>query len=107
MIKPILKDIFLFYFYHGMCSNNYFEYDTFYNPFILGFCRNLLALAFIYANRKKGFKYIKMKYLQIKHPQSIFPRFLTWLNSKTELLDLIWKHFLGILGNEIIPAKSM
>ena len=56
MIKPILKDIFLFYFYHGMCSNNYFEYDTFYNPFILGFCRNLLALAFIYANRKKGFK---------------------------------------------------
>ena len=26
MIKPILM---LFFFYHGVCSNNYFEYDTF------------------------------------------------------------------------------
>ena len=35
---------------------------------------------------------VKLIYLQIKHPQSIFIRFLTLvLNSKTELLDLIWK----------------
>ena len=31
MIKPILRG----FFYHGVCSNNYFEYDTFYNSFIL------------------------------------------------------------------------
>ena len=31
----------------------------------------------------------KLVYLQIKHPQSIFPKFLILvLNSKTELLDL-------------------
>ena len=31
---------------------------------------------------------VKLVYLQIKHPQSIFPRFLILvLNSKTELLD--------------------
>ena len=35
MIKPILKVSFMFYFYHGVCSNNYFEYDTFYNSFIV------------------------------------------------------------------------
>ena len=28
MIKPILRGFFMFYFYHGVCSNNYFEYDT-------------------------------------------------------------------------------
>ena len=51
---------------------------------------------------------VKLIYLQIKHPQSIFLRFLTLvLNMKTELLDLIWKQFLEVLGNEIIPAKSM
>ena len=27
MIKPILR--FFGFFYHGVCSNNYFEYDTF------------------------------------------------------------------------------
>ena len=33
---------------------------------------------------------VKLFYLQIKHPQSRFPRFLILvLNSKTELLDLI------------------
>ena len=32
---------------------------------------------------------VKLVYLQIKHPQSIFPRFfILVLNSKTELLDL-------------------
>ena len=51
---------------------------------------------------------VKLIYLQIKYPQSIFIRFLTLvLNSKTELLDLIWKQFLEVLGNQIIPAKSM
>ena len=51
---------------------------------------------------------IKVTYLQTKHPQSIFPILLTLvLNSKTELLDLIWKQFLEVSGNEIIPAKSM
>ena len=55
MIKSILKDtsfFFMFYFYHGVCRNNYFEYDTFYNSFILEFCWNLLALATIYTNGK-------------------------------------------------------
>ena len=54
MTKPILKDtnFFLFYFYRGVYRNNYFEYDTFYNSFILGFCWNLLALAIIYTNGK-------------------------------------------------------
>ena len=33
MIKPILRGFFKFY--HGVCINNYFEYDTFYNPFIV------------------------------------------------------------------------
>ena len=28
MIKPILR-FFFFFFNHGVCSNNYFEYDTF------------------------------------------------------------------------------
>ena len=42
----------MFYFYHGVCNNNYFEYDTFYNSFILGFYWNLLALAIIYTNGK-------------------------------------------------------
>ena len=33
---------------------------------------------------------VKLVYLKIKHPQSIFPRFLILvLNSKTELLDLV------------------
>ena len=32
---------------------------------------------------------VKLIYMQIKHPQSVFPRFLILvLNSKTELLDL-------------------
>ena len=32
---------------------------------------------------------VKRTYLQIKHPQSIFPRFLTLVSySKTELMDL-------------------
>ena len=35
MIKPTLKVYFMFYFYHGECSNNYFENDTFYNSFIV------------------------------------------------------------------------
>ena len=54
MIKPFLKDTisFMFYFYDGVCSNNYFEYDTFCNSFILGFCWNLLGLAIIYTNGK-------------------------------------------------------
>ena len=51
MIKHIQVS-FMFYFYHGVCINNYFEYDTFYNSFILGFCWNLLALAIIYTNGK-------------------------------------------------------
>ena len=42
MIKRILRVSFMFYFYHGECSNNYFEYDTFYNSFIVWFCWNLL-----------------------------------------------------------------
>ena len=31
MIKPMVKDtnFFYVYFYHGVCSNNYFEYNTF------------------------------------------------------------------------------
>ena len=28
MIKPMLR-LFFFLFYHGVCSNRYFEYDTF------------------------------------------------------------------------------
>ena len=55
MIKPILRGFFMFYFYHGVCSNNYFEYDTFIeydNSFIVWFCWNLLALANIYTNGK-------------------------------------------------------
>ena len=54
MIKSILKDLSFFYvlLYHGVCSNNYFEYDTFYKSFNLGFCRNLLALAIIYTHGK-------------------------------------------------------
>ena len=43
---------FTFYFYHGVCSNTYFEYDTFYNSFIVWFCWNLLALAIICTNGK-------------------------------------------------------
>ena len=35
MIRPILKVSFMFYFYNGVCSNNFFECDTFYNPFIV------------------------------------------------------------------------
>ena len=51
---------------------------------------------------------VKLIYLQIKHRQSKFPRFSTLvLSSKTELLDLIFKQFFEILGNEIVPAKSM
>ena len=54
MIKPILKDASFFYVFllYGVCRNNYFEYDTFYDSFILGFCWNLLALAIIYTNGK-------------------------------------------------------
>ena len=33
--------------YHEVCSNNYFEYDTFYDSFIVWFCWHLLALAII------------------------------------------------------------
>ena len=47
-----LQVSFMFYFYYGVLSNNYFEYDTFYNSFILGFCWNLLALAIININAK-------------------------------------------------------
>ena len=40
-----------------------------------------------YTNNKLNI--VKLVYLQVKHPQSIFPRFLILvLNSKTELLDL-------------------
>ena len=54
MIKSILKDTSFFYvlLYHGVCSNNYLEYDSFYKYFILGFCWNLLASAIIYTNGK-------------------------------------------------------
>ena len=54
MIKPISKDkvSFMFYFYHGVCSDNYFQYDTFYKSFDLRFCWNLLALTIIYTNGK-------------------------------------------------------
>ena len=38
MIRPVLKVSFMFYFYNGVCSNNFFECDTFYNPFIVWFC---------------------------------------------------------------------
>ena len=31
MIKPILRG----FFYHGVCSNNSFEYDTFNNSFVV------------------------------------------------------------------------
>ena len=48
----------LFYFSHGGCSNNYFEYDTFCNSFIVWFCWNLLALAIIYTSGKERFKEI-------------------------------------------------
>ena len=41
---------FMFYFHHGLCSNNYFEYDTFYNSFIV-FCWNLVDLDVIYTYR--------------------------------------------------------
>ena len=38
----------------------------------------------------KGNTAVKLNYLQIKHPQSIFSGFLTLvLNSKTERLDLV------------------
>ena len=41
-----------------------------------------------YTNNKMNIV-IKLVYLQIKHPESIYPRFLILvLNSKTELLDL-------------------
>ena len=58
MIKSTRKDTSFFYvlLYHEVCSNNCFEYDTFYKSFILGFCWNLLTLATIYTNGKKGFK---------------------------------------------------
>ena len=54
MVKSILKDTSFFYvlLYHGVCSYYYFEYDTFYKSFILGFCWNLVALAIIYTNGK-------------------------------------------------------
>ena len=43
---------------------------------------------FNYTNNKLNIVF-KLVYLQIKHPQSIFPRFLILvLNSKIELLDL-------------------
>ena len=43
---------------------------------------------------------VKLTYLQIKHPQSIFPRFLTLvLYSKTELMDLLY------LSRKIIQYK--
>ena len=35
MIKPILRVFLYFTFHHAVCSNNYFEYDTFYNSFIV------------------------------------------------------------------------
>ena len=48
MIKPILKDtrFFYVYFYHGVCSNNYFEYDIFYNFMIYDLCF-MISLEFI------------------------------------------------------------
>ena len=52
MIKLIFKDTIFFYVLLLSWSNNYFEYDTVYNSFILGFCWNLLALAIIYNNGK-------------------------------------------------------
>ena len=42
----------MFHFYHRVCSNNYFEYNTFYNSFIVWLCWNLLALAIIYTNSR-------------------------------------------------------
>ena len=50
--KTYPKGFLMFYFYNGVCSNNYFEYDSFYNSFIVWFCWNLLALAIIYTNGK-------------------------------------------------------
>ena len=38
----------MFYFYHGVCRSNYFEYNTFYTSFILWFCWSLIALTIIY-----------------------------------------------------------
>ena len=54
MIKSILRNTSFFYIlhYHGVCSNNYFEYGTFYKSFILRFCWNLLALAIIFTVNK-------------------------------------------------------
>ena len=50
MIKPILS------FFLSWSVQQYFEYDTFYNSFIVSFCWNLLALANIYTNGKQRFK---------------------------------------------------
>ena len=46
MIKSILKVTSSFYvlLYPGACTNNYFEYGTFYKSFILGF------LVIVYTN---------------------------------------------------------
>ena len=54
IIKFILKDTSFFYvlLYHGVCSNNYFEYDTFNKSFIFRILLEFLALAIIYTNGK-------------------------------------------------------
>ena len=46
---------------------------------------------YVYNNTSKTlYTAVKLIYLQINHPQSIFPIFLTLVsNSKTELLNLI------------------
>ena len=46
---------------------------------------------YVYNNTSKTLNTaVKLNYLQINHPQSIFPIFLTLvLNSKTDLLNLV------------------
>ena len=51
---------------------------------------------------------VKLIYLQIKHPQSIFPRSLALvLNSKTELLDLIPARYLLFIINLFFGEVEM
>ena len=38
----------MFYFYHGVCSNNYFEYDAFYNSFIVWIWYSCFIACFIF-----------------------------------------------------------
>ena len=45
MIKPILKDVFLlFYFCHGVCNNNYFELSTILLLYFVGIYQLWLSL---------------------------------------------------------------